>query len=150
MNCLRRHTCWQSKRLYWEGATRQRTAGCGNPGELLCHGARSLRFYGKGLVSELSLASHLARGTWSGSGSFLVVGSCQPRWSPAPRIWGRWLSPSSHGPLPYPPNLSSGQHHVPYQGLLLWDNSCKWLLSRLVKVGSFSQWSPTKIILFWS
>jgi len=44
MNFLRRHTCWQSKRLHWEGAPRRRAGGSGNPGGLLCHVAHSLGF----------------------------------------------------------------------------------------------------------
>ena len=37
------------KRLYWERAPGWRAVGEGNPGELLCHMARSLRFYGDGI-----------------------------------------------------------------------------------------------------
>ena len=39
-------TCWPSKRLYWERKSGRRTAGQGNPGELLCHVAWNLGFYG--------------------------------------------------------------------------------------------------------
>ena len=49
---------------YWEGPPRQGSSREGNP-ELLCHVARSLRSYVIGLVSRLSLASHLA---WPVSG----------------------------------------------------------------------------------
>ena len=49
MNCPRRHMCWQSRRFYWERAPGWRAVGQGNPGELLCHVARSLRFYGDGI-----------------------------------------------------------------------------------------------------
>ena len=49
MNCPRRYTCWQSKRLYWDGTSRQKAAGQGNPGGLLCPVAHSLRFYGDGI-----------------------------------------------------------------------------------------------------
>ena len=49
MNCLRRHMCWQSKRLYWERAPRWRGVGPGNQGELLCLVACSLGFYGDGI-----------------------------------------------------------------------------------------------------
>ena len=45
MNCLRRHTCWQSKRHYWKGAG-GRAGGSGNPGGLLCRMAHSLGFHG--------------------------------------------------------------------------------------------------------
>ncbi|CAI9161699.1 unnamed protein product [Rangifer tarandus platyrhynchus] len=47
-----------------------------DPGELLCHVAHSLGFYGDGVVSGLSLANH--------SDSVLPGGAClvQPRWIP--------------------------------------------------------------------
>ena len=38
--------CWQSKKHYWEEAPGWRASGWGNPGELLCHVAGSLGFYG--------------------------------------------------------------------------------------------------------
>ena len=43
----------QSKRLYREGVPGRRAAGQGNPGELLCHVARSLRFYGNGVSFQV-------------------------------------------------------------------------------------------------
>ena len=49
MSCPRRHMCWQSKRFYWGRAPRWRAGGSGNPGELLCHVACSLGFYGDGV-----------------------------------------------------------------------------------------------------
>ena len=49
MNCPGRHTCWQSRRRYWEGAPRRRAGGEGNPGARLCHMAHRLRFYGEGV-----------------------------------------------------------------------------------------------------
>ena len=58
MNCLRRHTCWQSKRLYWEGAPGQWGEGtqenC-SAAWLTVSGCMVM-----GLVSWWSLASHLA------------------------------------------------------------------------------------------
>ena len=53
MNCPRRHMCWQSKRFYWERAPGWGAVGQGNPGELLCRVARSLRFYGDGLSFQV-------------------------------------------------------------------------------------------------
>ena len=46
MNCPRRHTCWRSRRLYWEGASRWRAVGWGSPGgtqdrTALSHGSQS-------------------------------------------------------------------------------------------------------------
>ena len=46
MNFLRTYMCWQSKRLYWKGVPAWRAIGQGNPGELLCHAAHSLKFHG--------------------------------------------------------------------------------------------------------
>ena len=53
--------------LLGRGVPGPRAEGLGNPGELLCHVAHSLRFYGDGLISGLSLASH------SDSRSFVVA-----------------------------------------------------------------------------
>ena len=47
--CLRRHVCWKSKRLYWERAPGWRAGGEGNPGKQLCHMACSVWFYGNGV-----------------------------------------------------------------------------------------------------
>ena len=59
MNYLRRHMYWQSKRLHWEGVPGPRAAGWGKPGELLCHMAHHLGYYGDGVsvqvVSDQSL-----------------------------------------------------------------------------------------------
>ena len=46
---VRGDMCWPNKRLYWEGTPWWRAAGPGNPGEQLCHVARSLGFYGDGI-----------------------------------------------------------------------------------------------------
>ena len=59
MKCLRRHVL-TSERLHWEGMARQRAAGSGNPGELLCHRFTVSGFRIMGFVSRLSLARHLA------------------------------------------------------------------------------------------
>ena len=67
--------------------------------------AHSLRFYGNGFSFPLvSGQSSCSVHTWSGAGTFLVVGTYlpQPRLGPAPRILGGWLSPPSHWPLPNP------------------------------------------------
>ena len=71
MGCPRKLLCWQSKRFYPDRAPRHRAGGWGNPGELLCQVARSLGFYGDGIVSGLSLANH------SDSGSFLAPWSAK-------------------------------------------------------------------------
>ena len=66
MNCPRRHTYWQSKRLYWEGAPGWRAAGQVDPGELLCQVARShkngVSFWG--VSGQSPCLAHI----WSDSG----------------------------------------------------------------------------------
>ena len=77
-------------------------------------------FLGMGLVSGLSLVSHP-------SGPVLGLAQGSSRWcmhlsakmDSSAKILGGWLSLSSHWPLTNYPGWSSGQHHVPYQGLLL-------------------------------
>ena len=100
MNGLRRHVCWWSNRLYWEGAPRQRTGGWGNPGDLLCHVAHGLGFYGDGIrfwaVSGWSFWLRVLHG-----GAHIA----QPRRMPARRIPGGgrtrgvsfWPFPNSSG-----------------------------------------------------
>ena len=78
------HVLTKQETLWGRGAWGRRAAGLGNPGELLCHVARSLGFYGNWVSFRLSLANH------SDSGSFLVARITQPRWIPARRILGRW------------------------------------------------------------
>ena len=79
MNCPRRYICWQSKRFYWERAP----GGSGNPGEQLCHMARSLGFYGDGI----SFRAVLSQSFWLRA---LPGGTClvQPTWMPERRILG--------------------------------------------------------------
>ena len=85
------HMCWQSRRLYWEGAPGERTAGWGNPGGP-CHMACSLVFYNGvhlWVVSGQTLWLRVLP-----AGAFIS----QPRWIPERRILeghGDWclLSP---------------------------------------------------------
>lgn len=79
----RRPICWQSKRLYGKGHPGGEQQ-VGDPGGLLCQVTHSLRFYGGGLVSRLSLDSH------SDSGSVMVAHVAQPTGIPANRILGGW------------------------------------------------------------
>ena len=77
------HTCWQSKRLYWERAPARRGGASGSPGELLCLVARSPGFYGEGISFQVV----------SGQSFWLRVlldGTrvAQARWMPARRILG--------------------------------------------------------------
>ena len=82
MNYPRKHMCWQSKRFYWERAPGWRAGGWGNPGEQLCQVTAVLGFMVMGLVSRMSLSSHL---TQSPSWWCSLV---QPRWMPERRILG--------------------------------------------------------------
>ena len=84
------------------------------------------------LGSYLVWLGVLYRGLWGS----------RPRWIPASRILGGWLSLPFCWPFPNSPGESSEQHHVAHQSLLLWDSSSKWLLLCLAKVGCFSQ-GPT-------
>ena len=96
MNCLRRYMCWQSKRFYWERAPGRRAGEWGNPGGLLCHEARSLRFYGDGI----HFWAVFSQSFWL---RVLPGGAClvQPRWMPARRILGGgWTGGVSFWPFP--------------------------------------------------
>ena len=76
-------TCWQGKRFYWKGAPRRRAGGWGNPGELLCHMACSLGFYGDGISFWVVFRQSFWLRVLPG-GARLV----QPRWMPERRILG--------------------------------------------------------------
>ena len=80
---VRGDTCWQSKRFYWERAPGWRAVGSGNPGELLCHVAHSLGFYGDGI----SFWVVFSQSFWL---RVLPGGAClvQSRWMPERRILG--------------------------------------------------------------
>ena len=97
INYLRRHMCWQNKRLYWEGVPGWRAARPGNPGELLCHVACSFWFYRNGISFQVaSQWLSCSDCTWFGLWFFLVVHNFQWRWIPEPRILRGWLyHPSS-------------------------------------------------------
>ena len=62
-----------SERLHWEGLARQRAAGSGNPGELLCHRFTVSGFRVMGFVSRLSLARHSPVPIFGVTVSFLAV-----------------------------------------------------------------------------
>ena len=83
MNSLRRHTSWQSKRLYREGVPGGEQEGKGTQENCSATWLTVLGFMVMGFVSRWSLANH------SNSESFLVAhGIAQPRWTPARRILG--------------------------------------------------------------
>ena len=66
MNCPRRHTCWHSKRLYWEGLPGEEQEGKGAQGHCSAMWPTVPGSVVMRLASGLSLASH------SHSGSFLA------------------------------------------------------------------------------
>ena len=78
MNCLRRHTCWQNKRFYWEGHPGGEQEGKGTQENC----SAILGFMVMGLVSGWSLANH--------SNSVFPGGTriAQPRWMLARGILG--------------------------------------------------------------
>ena len=97
-------------------------------------------FIGMG-VSFWAVSGQLSHSAlpWSGSGSFLAAHT------PLSQDGFEHQEFWEVGSLPPPPGQSSGQHRVPYQGLLLSNNSCKLLLSCLAKVDGFSPWAPNVI-----
>ena len=100
MNCPRRHTCWQSKRLYWERAPRWRAGGLGKPRGLLCHVAHSLGFYSDGISFRVASGQSFRLRDLPGGARI-----AQQRWIPVRRIWevGRTYglaSPFSFWPFP--------------------------------------------------
>ena len=135
MNCPRRHMCWQSKRFYHEGAPGWRAAGWGDPGGLLCHVAHRLGFYGDGI----SFQGVFSQSSWLRvfPGGARIT---QPTWMPARRILGGgrtcgvsfWLFLNSSGWW----WLISSVFLT--QDCLASNNSCKWWLWCLARVGGFS------------
>ena len=82
MRCLRRHICWQSNRLYWEGMPMLRAVGWGNPEELFCHMVHSLGLYGGGISFQVVFGQSFWLRVLPGGARI-----AQPRWTPA-RILG--------------------------------------------------------------
>ena len=81
INCLKRHTCWQSKRLDWEGVPQWRARRWGNPEDCAARGSQSWA-YGDGLVSSCLWQSFWLRVLPGGAHT------AQPRWMPERRILG--------------------------------------------------------------
>ena len=111
MSCLRRH----SKRLCWEGVPGRRTAGWGNPGEMLCPVPCSLGFMVIGLISRLSLANY------SDSGNFLVV---QALLSQNGCQWGGIWEGVGHGGVSFWPFLNSSGWWWHVSSVFLTRTSC--------------------------
>ena len=78
-------TCWQSKRFYWERAPGWRAVEWRNPGELLCHVAGSLGFYGDRISFQVIFTQLFWLRVLPG-GEDLV----QPRWMPARILGDGW------------------------------------------------------------
>ena len=68
MNCPRRHLCWQSKRFYWERVLRWRAVGKGTQENSSATWLPVSGFMVMGLVSVLSLASHVVHALFSQDG----------------------------------------------------------------------------------
>ena len=134
------HMLTKQETLLGKGA-RTYSSRVREPRRLLCRMVYTAsKFMVMRLVSELSLARH------SESGSFLVVHASlsqdgvQPEgfWEVGGHMDYRRLSPFGlFWILPVGGSLFI-PHSLP--GLPVWDNSCKWLLWCLARVGSFSQW----------
>ena len=134
-------TCWQSKKFYWGRAPGWRTVGWGNPGDLLCHVAGSLGFYGD-CISFQVIFSQLF---WL---RVLPGGACivQPRWMPARRIlWGGQTCGVSFWPF-----LNSPGWWCLISSVFLTRTLCKWLLWCLARVGSFSQSASPNMHIFFT
>ena len=100
MNHPRRQHVLTNKRFYWEVVPGWKAAGWGNLGELLCHVACSLGFYG----DRIGFWVVFGQSFWL---RVLPGGTCiaQPWWMPARRILGDsqtcgisfWPFPNSSG-----------------------------------------------------
>ena len=89
----KRHTCWQSKRLYWEWVPGQRAAGWGNQENCSAMRLTISSIMGMRLVSRLSLWLVVLPGPYLVCPRVLLGGACtsQPGCIPAPRILGRFV-----------------------------------------------------------
>jgi len=144
---LRSHTDWPSKRLGWKAAPMWRTAGKENSSAAWL----SVRFDSDGvslpgcLGQSSFLCLYLVLGLGVLPGSVCIS---QPWWIPEWGFLGGWqdiLWAGISSLLLAPPEFSSvfrGSTNIFYQDLLLWDNSCKWLLSCLAKPGGFGWQFP--------
>ena len=96
--------------------------------------ACNLRFYGDGM----SLWVVFSQSFWL---RVLPGGAClvQPRWMPERRILGGGQTCGVSFDLSWTLPVGGGLFCVPYQDLLSENNSCKWLLWCLARVGSFNQ-----------
>ena len=82
MNCLRRHTCWQNKRLYWEGVPRQTAVGSGNQEDCSAMWL-TVGFYGDGINFRVVFGQWFWHRLLPGGTPI-----AQPRWMPVKRILG--------------------------------------------------------------
>ena len=76
-------TCWQSKKFYWGRAPGWRTVGWGNPGDLLCHVAGSLGFYGDCISFQVIFSQLFWLRVLPGG-----AGLVQPGWVPGKILGG--------------------------------------------------------------
>ena len=152
MNCLRRYTHWQSKRLYWEMAPRQTVAGKGTQENfsatwLIVSGLRVVVYFLGCFwpvflpVSVFGLTQVPSWGLMHLSAKMDSSVRCSGRLAGPMMGWHLLPACSPSQILP----VSFLRLHISYQVILLWDNSCKWLLLCLAKVGGFSQQFTNRI-----
>ena len=138
MNCPGRHMCWQSKRFYWERTPGWRAGGSGNPGELLCHVARSLVFYSDGMSFWVVFSQSFSLRVLPG-GACLV----QPRWMPERRILGGGRTCSvSFGPF-----LNSSSWWWLISSVFLTRTSCPKTTHANGYYGAWSGWAVSVSVL---
>ena len=111
-------------RDYWEGAPGGEQQGWGNPGELLCHVACSLRVYDDGVSFQVvSGQSSCLACIWSDSGSFLGARISLTQeglqhegvWEVGRTYYGLASPPSCGSSRILPVSFWWRQHHGPYQ-----------------------------------
>ena len=130
MNCPKRHTCWQSKRLCWEGASLGRAVGKGTQEDCSAMWLTALGFMMREFISRQSLANHcdsrpfLVVWVLLGQDGFQRGGFWEDVWTGVsfllltfPKFF--WFV------VAWP---------VPYQNCLVQNNSCRWLLEWAVSV----------------
>ena len=142
--------CWQSKRLNWKGVPRAESSGVrATRRTALPRDSQSqvLWWWGEFLINHLTWPIFgLTQGPswWCMRLSAKMDSSVKDSGRLVGRIVGWHLLPF-FGPSWILPVSFQWQHHVLYPDLMLWDNSCKRLSSRLAKVGSFGQQFPNAL-----
>ena len=136
MNYLRRCMYWQRKSFYWERVPGQRAGGLGNPGELLCHVAGNLRFYG----DRISFRVVFSQSFWLPGGAALFSQDGSQKEG--------FLEVVRHvvSPFDLSRTLLVGGGFLVLCSLPGPPVSCKWLLWCLARVGGYSQCASSNIL----